>query len=107
MITTEHLYRILGRIATGSYTPDDITELARVLTVADQDHLQLGKYNVHITKGEDLQIGDRIYQGLDADTIQRFLDEILSAIENRHGRKSSEPTWSEIRKWYLERLEGH
>jgi hypothetical protein len=59
MITIEDLHRIIGRIRTSSNTPSDVDELVRIITVAGPGRLQLGKYNVQITEGSDVQIGDR------------------------------------------------
>ena len=39
--------------------------------------MQVGKYNVNIGQGQDIQIGDRIYQGVDADALKETLRAIL------------------------------
>lgn len=106
MLSAEDLHRILDRIATGSYTDADIADLRRALSVSGQTSLQLGKYNVHVTEGKDIQIGDRIYQGIDADTIREFISEVLSAVASKRSG-APEPAWPQVRAWYLERLEYH
>ena len=46
--------------------------------VCGQNVVQLGKYNVNIGDAKDIHIGDKVYQGADAETIRKILREILS-----------------------------
>jgi len=65
---------IIDRIATGIYTENDLAALTRELTVSsNQQVIQLGKYNINIGQGQDIHIGDRVYQGVSAAAIQEEL----------------------------------
>lgn len=62
MTFSEDLKQILDRIEKGQQTDEDITVLRQRLLAGDlQVVTQLGKYNVNIGQGQDIQIGDRIY----------------------------------------------
>lgn len=55
--------------------------LRRALLAGGQGNvLQIGKYNVRIEQGENLQIGDRIYQGPDLETLRRVVREVQAEI---------------------------
>jgi Effector-associated domain 10 len=55
----------------------DINQLRQSLTASNgKDVVQLGKYNVNIGDGKDIHIGDKVYQGADAQTIRTILLEI-------------------------------
>ncbi|MEH2144529.1 NACHT domain-containing protein [Nostoc sp.] len=43
-----------------------------------QNVVQLGKYNINIGEGQDIHIGDKVYQGADAQTIRSIFLEVLS-----------------------------
>jgi len=71
---------ILDRIVTGKHTQVDQLLLRHILIVGNNQKLiQLGKYNVNIGQGQDIQIGDRIYKGANAQTIRQVFQEILDA----------------------------
>lgn len=106
MASAEDLHQILDRIAASSYTDTDIAEFGRALRFTGQNRLQLGKYHVHVTEGNDIQIGDRIYQGIDADTIKDFINQFLNAITDK-ALSGPEPKWPQVRAWYLEQLHCH
>jgi WD40 repeat protein len=77
-----HLSEILERILKGNQTEADIEELRRSLKIADgvvQSVSQTGKFNTNIGQitGGDVHIGDRIYQGTDAETLRQVLREVL------------------------------
>ena len=58
---------------------DDIAQLRQFLTAnSDKNVVQLGKYNINIADGKDIHIGDKVYQGTDAETIRTILREVLS-----------------------------
>ena len=70
MLTNEASNAIFDRILVGQATETDIAAL--------RHELQGGRFNVEIgsvTAG-DFQIGDRIYNGIDAETLRRILREI-------------------------------
>ncbi len=73
---------ILDRIGKGEQTEADVVTLRWLLSASDrQDVLQLGKYNVNIGQGQDIQIGDRNYQGADAEAIREILRETLQSLQ--------------------------
>jgi len=75
------LQTILDRITAGTHTDDNLAALRRYLLVdSTRQVVQLGEYNVHIGQGQDIQIGDRIYQGVDAETLRRALRQILDEV---------------------------
>ncbi|WP_289787756.1 hypothetical protein [Chlorogloeopsis sp. ULAP01] len=43
-----------------------------------QNVVQLGKYNVNLGEGKDIHIGDKVYQGTDAETIRAIFLDVLS-----------------------------
>jgi ABC-type amino acid transport system permease subunit/DNA polymerase III delta prime subunit len=78
MTFPEDLKQILNRVEKGQQTDEDITVLRQRLLAGDrQTAQQLGKYNVNIGQGENIQIGDRIYQGVDTEAIEQELRLVL------------------------------
>ncbi len=77
---TVELDNVIQRIAAEETTEEDLQLLRNVMAQnAEQGLVQLGKYNVNIAQGQDIQIGDRIYQGVEAETIRQLLSELLEA----------------------------
>ena len=65
---------ILDRLKTGSLTAAEIELVRQLLMPGDTpDVVQLGKYSVYIAQGEDIHIGDRIYQGANAEAIRNII----------------------------------
>lgn len=80
MANSNDINNIINRITSGEYTNADITVLREVLSSGDrQAAIQLGKYNVNIEQGQGIQIGDRIYNRLDDQTIQAIVKAIQQA----------------------------
>ncbi|MBT9317673.1 hypothetical protein [Leptothoe spongobia] len=53
----EQLTTIIERISQGEHTEDDLNTLCTLLTSGEQaDLLQLGKYNINIGQGQNIQI---------------------------------------------------
>jgi predicted NACHT family NTPase len=78
MSSNPNLNTIFERIANGEATEGDIQTLRQFLSVREgQNSIQIGKYNVNISEGRDIQIGDRTYYGTDAETIKEKLREVL------------------------------
>ncbi|WP_460202313.1 SUMF1/EgtB/PvdO family nonheme iron enzyme [Scytonema sp. NUACC21] len=77
---------ILDRIVAGNYTESDLKQLRRLLSPSGNHNVvQLGKYNVNIGQGQgDIHIGDRIYQGPDAETILNKLQQIINFLEKTY-----------------------
>ena len=79
MAPTDNLGAILDRIATDTYSPDDLRRLRREMKVrGDKNVVQLGRYNVRMERGNNVHIGDRIYRGLEAEAIRDVLADVAS-----------------------------
>jgi hypothetical protein len=85
----DDLSTILYRLENNEQTEADIAALRQLLSADDaaQEGLrqrqiarQLGKYNVNIGQGQDIQIGDRIYYEWNDKAIQALVE----AIKNQH-----------------------
>ncbi|WP_228059465.1 hypothetical protein [Plectonema radiosum] len=64
---------IIQRILNGTQTDDDVEALRQWLNhggIQSIQNLQVGKYNVNIGQGKNVNIGDKTYQGLDAEAIR-------------------------------------
>lgn len=92
MTHPDELVSILDRILNGYRDEEDVTILRQSLkTSSGQNVVQLGKYNVNIGEGKDIQIGDTLYQGADAETIRSIFLEVLS-----HNTRQIEIDWHNI-----------
>lgn len=80
------LEAIFDRITSHTHTEGDITTLKTLIVSGDGNTVQLGKYNVNINQGRDVQVGDRIYQGPDAEAIKAI---ILQVIEEYNSKKDT------------------
>lgn len=70
----EQIETIISRIAEGKHSEDDLTDLRQLLSFDDSDRLiQVGKNIVGRIDGENIQIGDRIYQQWDEEAIQALV----------------------------------
>jgi hypothetical protein len=80
MISLNDISTVLDRIAADTHTPADLETLHSLLLVSGDHHVvQVGKYNINIGHGENIQIGDRIYQGPDAESIRQIICEVLKS----------------------------
>ena len=86
MTDPENLEAIFDRITSNNYTETDIAILKTLIIDSDSNVVQLGKYNVNINQGRDVQVGDRIYQGPDAEAIKAI---ILQVIEEYNSKKDA------------------
>ena len=78
MAASNDLSELLDRIANGEETEGDRQVLRQLLQEkADQSVVQLGKYTVNLGQGREIQVGDCIYQGVDADTIKTVIQAVL------------------------------
>ncbi|WP_427157317.1 NACHT domain-containing protein [Aliinostoc sp. HNIBRCY26] len=87
MANQDHLSEILDRILKGNQTEADIDQLRRSLKIVEgvlQLVSQNGKFNTNIGKitGGDIHLGDRIYQGADAEVIKEALRLVLQETPN-------------------------
>ncbi|QFS49768.1 NACHT domain-containing protein [Nostoc sphaeroides] len=79
MTRYDELVSILDRILDGCRDEGDVAILRQSLKASSgQNVVQLGKYNVNLGEGQDIHIGDKVYQGADAETIRSIFLEVLS-----------------------------
>lgn len=75
---------IFNKIIDNEHTAADLLVLRQALSAGDKPTLkQLGKYITNIEEGKDIHIGDRIYQGTDAETLKAILQDMLQDIHER------------------------
>lgn len=80
---------IVDRIVSGKHAETDIAALRRLLSSSDrQSLLQLGKYGINVGQGQDIQIGDRIYKGADAETIRKIIQDELQSLPYGYNSQS-------------------
>ncbi|WDD36273.1 CHAT domain-containing protein (plasmid) [Nostoc sp. UHCC 0926] len=77
MANPNNLNDIIQRILNGNQTDADIEALRQWLNSGGSQNLQVGKYNVNIGQGQDIYIGDRTYQGLDAQAIREVARAVI------------------------------
>lgn len=84
---------ILDRIATGNYTPEDIQLLRHNLIIGGKSSIvQMGNYNIavgDINQARDIHIGNRIYQGSEAETIRQVLQQVIAEYNHQLSREKS------------------
>jgi hypothetical protein len=81
MIAPDELNAIVERIASGTQTETDIESLRIALTNRGQNVLQLGKYNVNIGQGQNVQIGDTVYPELNDEVIQAIAQYLFQKLQ--------------------------
>lgn len=82
MSVQDDLSAIFDRIANGEETEGDLQALRQLFRKGDRrDAVQLGKYNVNIGQGQDIHVGDRIYQGADAQAIGEIVRSIVEELQ--------------------------
>lgn len=73
--------QLVEHLAQGDLSGQALSALRRAVLASGQANvLQLGKYNVSIEQGENIQIGDRIYQGPDLETLRRLVRQVQEQI---------------------------
>lgn len=80
MSLPDALKPILDRIAQHQQTDADLAVLRQYLSSGGQVVSQQGKYAVNVGQGQDIQVGDRIYQGADAETIRAIVRAIMQEL---------------------------
>ena len=99
MTYSDNLQEILERIAKGTYTEADLTTLSKEIVFrGDSNVMQLGNYNVNISQGRDIQIGDRIYQGPSAEAIKTIFLQVLDEYNGNQNAVAAEKPTSYIRE---------
>ena len=96
MINREELIAIIDRLLNGQQTPSDLEQLRQSLSLNDnvvQWVSQEGKFNTNIGQitGGEIHLGDRIYQGTDAQTLQKILTDTLKTLPNPNPGLTSFP----------------
>ncbi|GBE90950.1 hypothetical protein [Nostoc cycadae] len=81
MISPEELNSILERIVKHQHTESDIALLQKWLSNGSQIVSQQGKYAVNLGQGQEIHIGDRIYQGADAKAIKQIVGNIVQELQ--------------------------
>ncbi len=81
MTSPEELNTILERIVKHQHTESDIELLRQWLSGGGQIVSQQGKYAVNLGQGQEIHIGDRIYQGADAEAIQQIVRNIVLELQ--------------------------
>lgn len=79
-MTTASVSVLLERIAAGVATDADRSILRQLLLTEPQRLTQLGKYNIHIGEGHDIQIGDRTYVDINDDALQAIVETIQQSV---------------------------
>jgi Effector-associated domain 10 len=81
MSLPDELKPIFDRIAQHQQTAEDMKMLRQHLSTSTQLVSQQGKYNVNLEQGQDIHIGDRIYQGADAETIRNIVQAMVQELQ--------------------------
>lgn len=68
---------IIQRILNGTQTDKDVESLRQWLNSGGIQNLQIEKYNVNIGQGQSVHIGDKTYQGLDAEAIREVARAVI------------------------------
>ena len=77
MANPSNLNETIQRILNGTQTDSEIEALRQWLNSGGSQNLQVGKYNVNIGQGQDIHIGYRTYEGLDAEAIREVARSVL------------------------------
>jgi HEAT repeat protein len=64
--------------------------------------LQIGKYNIHIEQGQNLHIGDHIYQGPDVETLRQVMREVQAEIASDRYAASLQEYFHALRRYCAE-----
>ncbi|MGB3652731.1 MAG: tetratricopeptide repeat protein [Rivularia sp. (in: cyanobacteria)] len=83
MPDSDDLLAIIDRITSHQHSDDDFAVLRLVIsTGSSQDNLQIGKHIVNIAEGRDIHIGDKIYQGADAEAIREIIASLVRELQS-------------------------
>ena len=83
MVASDDLLAIIGRISSHNHSDDDLAVLRQAIrTSSSQGTLQIGKDIVNIGSGKDIHIGDKIYQGADAEAIREIIASLVRELQS-------------------------
>lgn len=86
MSTFEHLDAILEQLESGNSTAEAVAALRQLLNSdSEQNLVQLGKYNVRIGQGQDIQIGDRVFVTWNDEAIQSLIEIVQKQLPQATG----------------------
>jgi tetratricopeptide (TPR) repeat protein len=84
MPVSEDLFVIVERIINHHESAEDLETLRLLIgTNSSHESLQIGKYGVNVGQGQDIHIGDKIYQGADAETIREIIAPLIRELQLR------------------------
>ncbi|HEY9691098.1 MAG TPA: hypothetical protein V6D15_02790 [Oculatellaceae cyanobacterium] len=80
-MTDDKFIQIIHKITQGQHTEAELSQLRKALLSGDNSQLslQLGKFNVNISEGKDIHIGDRIYNQWDEKAMEALVKVIQQA----------------------------
>jgi tetratricopeptide (TPR) repeat protein len=82
----------LDRIAEGKHTETEMAALQQFLSAGEGlNTLNLGKYNVNIEQGQDIQIGDRVYVDWNDEAIQSLIEIVQKQLPGAVGTPENLP----------------
>ncbi|NEP13952.1 MAG: hypothetical protein F6K14_27870 [Symploca sp. SIO2C1] len=105
MAVSNNINDILERINSGNWNDSDTKTLQQLLQAGDRKTLeQLGKYNVKIGQGQDIQIGDRNYYTWNDEAIQTLIEVVQKgstvAVINAQGNATIDQSHHAIYNYY-------
>jgi hypothetical protein len=72
---------LLARIEAGIATAEDLRRLREEIISQPSQSTQLGKYNINIGTGQNVQIGDRTYVEINEEAVQAIVSAIQKKID--------------------------
>jgi DNA polymerase III delta prime subunit len=105
MAAPDALGDILDRIANGEETEGDMQTLRQLLRAGNGQNVQLGKNIANIVDAQgDIQIGDRIYQGTDAEAIKAALRSVLQEARKANRSRNEKVLLTAVKQEVTARL---
>jgi HEAT repeat protein len=103
MTEVDKIIALIEKSISHSLSDNDVATLRRVLLVSGQGNvLQIGKYNIHIEQGQNLHIGDHIYQGPDVETLRQVMREVQAEIASDRYAASLQEYFHALRRYCAE-----
>jgi len=103
MAEVDKIIALIEKSISHSFSGNDVAELRRALLVSGQGNvLQIGKYNIRIEQGQNLHIGDHIYQGPDLETLRQVVREVQAEIASDRYAASLQEYFRALRRYCAE-----